>query len=552
MSATKMTKSISLARMLLASTLALFLATAAHAAVPGITGPTFNLTAQPAFLNQPDGNTVYSWGYGCDSTKPAPSFAPAAITTATCPTMQVPGPTLIVHEGDTVTVNLANGLPLAAGNTSILFPGFVVTSTGGTPGLMTQEAAPAGAVTYTFIASSPGTHAYYSGTQGDLQVEMGLYGAVVVLPKTIPAACSAGLPVTNPGANAAAKSFWKETDFRLAPAAFDSPKSCYDREYLFQWAEMDPRIHNAALAQVTFLSTCTPVQPGCGDPLVVPTEPYHPAYFLINGRSMPDLMDPNFAAEYPHQPYNGNPHMHPGEMTLIRSIGQGRWQHPFHEHANHVRILGRDGNMILAPDGSSLAGQLMFNTDTTPGEAFDGIFYFTGRGLNWDAYGHHPNDTADSAASLSCTPDANGYNTGAPTAINYFEWCQDHNKPVEVAPIGDVAAGGPVTLPNPNIFTNGAWYGGTPYLGPDATVRGGGTQACLTNGGTTSAANATTTTCSTLQPFNTQANPASERGWAYMWHSHNEREITTNNVFPGGMLMMMLVDSREFVIDESN
>ena len=79
--------------------------------------------------------------------------------------------------------------------------------------------------------------------------------------------------------------------------------------------------------------------------LDVPTEPYHPAYFLINGRSMPDLMDANYAAEYPHQPYNGNPHMHPGEMTLIRSIGQGRWQHPFHEHANHVRILARDGNM---------------------------------------------------------------------------------------------------------------------------------------------------------------------------------------------------------------
>ena len=32
----------------------------------------------------------------------------------------------------------------------------------------------------------------------------------------------------------------------------------------------------------------------------------------------------------------------------------------------------------------------MFNTDTTPGEAFDGIFYFTGRGLNWDVYGHNP------------------------------------------------------------------------------------------------------------------------------------------------------------------
>jgi len=552
MRAMNMTKTI--AQLLLAPTLALFLSGAAHAAVPGITGPTFNLTAQPAFLNQPDGNAVYSWGYGCNGSPTG--TAPKAMTVS-CPSMQVPGPTLIVTEGDTVTVNLTNNLPTAAGNTSIVFPGFVVTAAcpasvaTGAPqqGLLTCEATPAGTVTYTFVANSPGTHAYYSGTQGDLQVEMGLYGAVVVLPKTIPATCSAGLPVTNPGNNAKAKTAWGEADFRLAAAAYDNPKTCYDREYLFQWAEMDPKIHNAALTQVTFLSTCTTGAPGCGDPLVVPTEPYHPAYFLINGRSMPDLMDANFAAEYPHQPYNGNPHMHPGEMTLIRSIGQGRWQHPFHEHANHVRILGRDGNLILAPDGTNLAGQLMFNTDTTPGEAFDGIFYFTARGLNWDAYGHHPGDTADPLASLSCTPDANGYNTGSPAAINYYEWCQDHNKPLEVSPTGDVASGGPATLPNPNIFTNGTWYGGTPYLGPDATLRGGGTQACVSSSGNTTANGSSP--CSTLQPSNIQGNPANERGWAYMWHSHNEREITTNNVFPGGMFMMMLVDSREFVIDES-
>jgi hypothetical protein len=545
-----MTKSISIARSLLAPTLALFLAAAAHAAVPGITGPTFNLTAQTAYLNQPDGNAVYSWGYGCNG---SPSgTAPANINQTPCPSMQVPGPTLIVTEGQTVTVNLLNGLPAAAGNTSILFPGFVVSSSCsaatpvGVQGLLTCEAAPGATVSYTFVANSPGTHAYYSGTQGDLQVEMGLYGAVVVIPSTIPAACSAGLPLTNPGNNAAAKAHWGEADYRLAAAAFDNAKTCYDREYLFQWAEMDPRIHNTALAQVTALSGCTAGTTGCS--LNVPTEPYHPAYFLINGRSMPDLMDANFAAEYPHQPYNGNPHMHPGEMTLIRAIGQGRWQHPFHEHANHVRILARDGNMILAPDGTDLAGQLMFNTDTTPGEAFDGIFYFTGRGLNWDAYGHNPT-SSDPNATLPCTPDTNGYNTGAPTAINYFEWCQDHNKPLEVSPIGDVPAGGPATLPNPNIFTNGPWYGGTPYLGPDATLRGGGTQACASATGSTAANQASP--CSTLQPSNIQANPASERGWAYMWHSHNEREITTNNVFPGGMLMMMLVDSREFVIDEN-
>jgi hypothetical protein len=247
---------------------------------------------------------------------------------------------------------------------------------------------------------------------------------------------------------------------------------------------------------------------------------------------------------------------------LIRTIGQGRWQHPFHEHANHVRVLARDGNLILSPTNpaTSLAGSLMFNTDTTPGEAFDGIFYFTGRGLNWDPYGHHPTPDVgtspgsfgtpadDPLAHLSCTPDTNGYNTGTSSALNYYEWCQDHNKPVQVNPFGDVAAGGPTTLPDPNVFTNGPWYGGSPYLGPDASLRGS-MPACTSTAGTGAATPGTN--CTDLQPANLQLNPASERGWAFMWHSHNEREITTNNVFPGGMLMMMLVDSREFPIDES-
>jgi FtsP/CotA-like multicopper oxidase with cupredoxin domain len=577
-----MKKEISqIAKILAPIVLVFSLAIAAHAAVPGITGPTFNLTAQQAYLNQPDGEAVYSWGYGCNG---APTgFLPTAIAGATCSSMQVPGPTLIVTEGQTVTINLLNGLPTAAGNTSILFPGFTVTATSGVTGLLTQEAAPGGSVTYTFVASAPGTHPYYSGTQGDLQVEMGLYGAIVVLPANVPANCTTGYAASN----LTAKAHWGETDFRLTNAtgqkgaAYDHPGSCYDREYLFQWAEMDSRIHRQAAAQVADpirVQRCATgvTTPGCS--LEVQTEPYHPAYFLINGRSMPDLMDPNYASEYPHQPYNGNPHMHPGELTLIRTIGQGRWQHPFHEHANHVRILARDGNLVLSgvpnssitystPGGTGvagppLAGILMFNTDTTPGESFDGIFYFTGRGLNWDAYGHHPGDTNDPSASLPCTPDVNGYNTGAPTAINYFEWCQDHNKPIQVAPFGDVASGGPATLPDPNILTNGQWYGGTPYLGPDASLRATmptcvGSPYGIANPTTPSGGTGTTTpgvataNCTTLLPSNTQANPANERGWAFMWHSHNEREITTNNVFPGGMLMMMLVDSREFVIDES-
>ena len=579
MRATNMKNATLKTQLLLAIVVAatLFLAPVSFAATPGVSGTTFNLTAQDAYLNMPDGGAVYSWGYGCANTTGL-TFQPAAITGATCPTMQVPGPTMIVTEGQNITINLTNNLPTAAGNTSILFPGFTLTSTCANSatnpqGLLACEATPGATVQYTFTASAPGTHPYYSGTQGDLQIEMGLYGAIIVLPSTIPANCTAGYHALNTTAQGA----WGETDFRLANAtggkgsAYDHPGSCYDREYLFQWAEMDHRIHLQAEAEVLAKVGCAAGKMGCS--LDVQTEPYHPAYFLINGRSMPDLMDPNFAGEYPHQPYNGNPHIHPGELLLLRTIGQGRWQHPFHEHANHVRILARDGNLVLSPAPATctagaagcvtytsgmvqdttavtapgLAGILQFNTDTTPGEAFDGIFYFTGRGLNWDPYGHHPgadvgtNGQPDPLAHLVCNPDANGYNTGDATAVNFFEWCQDHNKPVQVNPFGDVASGGPATLPDPDILTNGQWYGGTPYLGPDASLRAS-MPACAS----TQNAN-----CTTLNPANTQANPANERGWAFMWHSHNEREITTNNVFPGGMLMMLLVDSREFLIDES-
>jgi FtsP/CotA-like multicopper oxidase with cupredoxin domain len=559
MKATNMKKAISITQMLLTPMVVLALllaATVSYAAAPGITGPNFKLIAQPASLTQPDGEMIYSWGYGCNGT-PA-GFAPTTIVGASCSSMQVPGPTLVVHAGDAVTVQLVNNLPTAAGNTSILFPGFNVTASGGVAGLLTQEATPSASptcpstacVTYSFTATNPGTHAYYSGTQGDLQIEMGLYGAIIVLPASVPTGCN---PVPNAVGHYIAPGNTAEADFRLASAAYNNPRTCYDREYLFQFSEMDPSIHTKVQAQVLAHAGCAVGAPNCS--LQVATEPYHPAYFMINGRSMPDDMDPNYAPQYPHQPYNGNPHMHPGELVLLRIIGQGRWQHPFHEHGNHVRILGRDGNLILASTTAgevNLAGPLLFTTTTTPGITMDGIFYWTAKGLNWDAYGHNPN-SADPLAKLACTADANGYNS-ITTALNYYEWCQDHNKPVESAPFGDVAGNGPVTLPDPNLFTNGPWYGGSPYLGPDATTRATG---CAPGTGyVASGTGSTNQNCGatgSTPPSGTIANsPSGEAGFAFMWHSHNEREITTNNIFPGGMLMMMLVDSREFQIDESN
>src|SRR5215472_2652559 len=527
--------------------LALLLAASAHAAAPGIKGISFNLNAGAAFNSQPDGELIYSWGYGCTNASPSPAtFAPSTVVGAVCPTVQFPGPTLIVTEGTnaTFTVTLTNSLPAAAGNTSIVFPGLTVDPVASCahPGLLTCEAAPGGTVTYTvhIPVGSAGTHAYYSGTQQDLQLEMGLFGAVIVLPSQTYGNCTTSYATGR-------------IDFRLAQSAYDNNLTCYDREYLTQWSEMDPRIHRQAEAQVRANASCTAGAVGCS--LNVATEPYHPNYFLINGRSMPDDMDANYAPNYPNQPYNGNPHMHPGELVLVRVIGQGHWQHPFHEHGNHVRILGRDGNLLFAqannpatgPNTATssplLAGRMEFNTDTTPGQAFDGIFYWSGKGLGWDIFGH---TTANGATNPPCNPDVNGYYTTAsgasdPTydgagnftggAPNYYEWCQDHNVPLESNPIGLVGGGGPMTLFDPLIATNGLWFNGTPYLGPDAVLRSRGP--------------------SPLPPGSASQNPTPESGIAFMWHSHNEREITTNDVFPGGMLMMMLVDPYVWHIDES-
>jgi FtsP/CotA-like multicopper oxidase with cupredoxin domain len=518
-----------------------------HAATPGISDTTFSLVAGPASITEPDGVSIYSWGYGCVSGYTPAAFLPPGMLTPYCPTMQVPGPTLILTEGNTYTVNLTNNLPAGAGNASMVFPGLQVVAscylgaTNCVQGLQTLEATPGNTVTYTITATAPGTRAYYSGTQPDLQIEMGLYGATVVIPNTVPNGCTS----VGPGSDIGQTLGGGTSDFRLAASAYDHSGTCYDREYLFQWMELDPVIHRQAEEQVQAIASCpsssTPPA-NCPTFLDVKTEPWHPRYFMINGRSMPDNMDPDYAPNYPHQPYNGNPHMHPGDLTLVRTIGQGRWMHPFHQHGNHVRILARDGNLILSQNDTAdlangtparLAGRMEFTTDTYPGQAYDGIFYWSGKGLGWDIYGHTPGNPNNPP----CYPDVNGYYTvnSAPpaltTAPNYYEWCGDHNHPLEANPVGQIGGGGPAVTFDPQVATNGLWYNGTPYFGPDAVINNRG--------------------YTPLPPGAASQNPLPESGIAFMWHSHNEREITTNDVFPGGMLMMMLVDPPVWYINEA-
>jgi len=155
-------------------------------AVDGITGPAFTLTAMAGHISTPDndgdsvngtiglnGGNINVWSFG---------NGPAG---AQGRNFQYPAPTLIVNQGAAVTVSLYNTLPFPV---LIVFPGQQVTASGGTAGLLTQEvpagsaSAPAGPVVYSFSATNAGTYIYNSGTRQNLQIEMGMVGALIVRP----------------------------------------------------------------------------------------------------------------------------------------------------------------------------------------------------------------------------------------------------------------------------------------------------------------------------------------------------------------------------------
>lgn len=256
-----------------------FLAAAkAEAAIPGLTGTTFNLTAKDGYILMPNGSSVYMWGFANDSGP-----------------MQYIGPTLIVNEGATITVNLNNTLDEPV---SIIFPGQLnVTATGGTLGSLTNEvAAGGGTVTYSFKAGHPGTYIYMSGSDIQLQREMGLMGALIVRSKT-------------PG------------------QAYDSPDSAYDREYLFFKTEINEIIH--ALVET-------------GRKSEVDWSTWWPVFWTLNGRAAPDSMADANVTWLPNQPYNCMPMMHPGEKILFRIIDGGRDTHPLHAHGNFFPMFARD------------------------------------------------------------------------------------------------------------------------------------------------------------------------------------------------------------------
>lgn len=320
--------------------------------------PTFTLDATEGYIQLPDGNVMYMWSYANGGGA-----------------FQYPGPVLCVNEGDTVTVVLRNQLPgfvqpQVPNGVSIMFPGQEGVTANGAPAqpqfngstltsLTNATANVVGStVTYSFVASKPGSYIYESGTEPHKQVRMGMFGALIVRPA------------------AGADRMFSRADSTFTPS----------EEFMVLLSEIDPYQHEAEEFGYAYNISS-----------------YHPRYWLINGRGFPDSISDNYATALPDQPYGAlarirpyddrattgtspnqvtNPAYHP-YPGAIRYMNVGTEEFPYHPHGNNGRVIGRDGRALEGLAGEDYSME-KFAINIGPGQTWDVIF-------DWrDAEGYSP------------------------------------------------------------------------------------------------------------------------------------------------------------------
>jgi FtsP/CotA-like multicopper oxidase with cupredoxin domain len=303
---------------------------------------TFALETDADYITLPDGNTTYMYGY-----KNAGGH------------FQHPSPVLCATQGDVVVVTLKNTLHRT---TSIVFPGQDNVLANGLPAapemsgqtltsLTTTAAKDAGTVTYQFTAGRPGTFLYESGTEGDLQVRMGLFGALIVHPTS--------------GVDFA----YNRADTQFTTKANTGTGAYNDEEFLVLLSEIDPYLNQAVQAS----------DDANGATVGFDFAAYHPRYWLINGRGFPDSIADNHASWLPNQPYGALAEMRPMSAThthpgLTRYLNVGTETYPFHPHGNNGRVIGRDGNPLAVDAGNPASGDMSyekFAVDIGPGQTYD-------------------------------------------------------------------------------------------------------------------------------------------------------------------------------------
>lgn len=270
----------------------------------------FTLYVRDNVLKMPDGKQIYVFGYTDDPHGRA----------------QVPGPTLVVNEGDTVNVTLINDkdptkskysngdghtIYLHGLDLSSMYDGDPMTAPPRTANgdIITTPAAEDSGIqpikgpvqegqrfTYHFVANYAGTYWYHCHVDVQEHVQMGMYGAFVIQP--------AGAP---------------------NQAYIDTPT--FNKQYTFVLSEMDSVGHQIDHDNIY------------NNGPVMNWTHYKPDYFLLNGKAYPDTTkDPNDSV-------SGTK----GQTMLLRFINAGSRVRIIHPDGLHFLVIGTDGRKLDRP-----------------------------------------------------------------------------------------------------------------------------------------------------------------------------------------------------------
>jgi hypothetical protein len=274
-------------------------------------------------------------------------------STAVAPDTGLLGPgdfVITADQGDDLTINLSNELAIPV---SLVIPGQVLsnntgpvwfadianpytsaTATGSRPGpanagdpedpafkyrvrSFSHEAPPGGpgvpgaATAYTWNDLKPGTYLILSGTHPSLQVQMGIYGVLIVR-------AAGGSPYAGIGAP--------------------------DQEITLLFSEIDPAIHNVTDDAAMVLSP----------PTIPSTNLYNPKHFLINGKSFP-ADDPIPIGD-------------PGSTTLLRFANAGLDTYVPLLQNQSMQVIAEDG--YLKPVNVRFN---RYSVDLHAGKTFDAL-----------------------------------------------------------------------------------------------------------------------------------------------------------------------------------
>lgn len=269
-----------------------------------------------------------------------------------------PGPVIALPSGDsTLRIILKNSLPLPTvandnlpRQTSIMIPGlakpltpvrFAGGSFDGRIRSFDAEVAPGAEGTFVWNGVRPGTYLYHSATHPQVQVQMGLHGAMA------------------------------RNDNDSSRAAY--PGVTYDTQALLVFSEIDPDLH-AAVAANSYGTAAGPTS----------TIGFAPRFFTINGEP--------YTAATPHTIAANN-----SRNLLLRFVNAGIENHAPQLLGSHYRVVAEDGAVLPA-----VQRPLLYNSLLPAGKTLD-VVVNAGNG-NYPLFDRRlrlTNDTASGGGMLA-------------------------------------------------------------------------------------------------------------------------------------------------------